>query len=328
MSGRSALQEYEARPSGRRRPVHTPRLTASCACISCVRRRWWTPERRAARGEQIRAAYAAGTRRVGRDGNRKKVTFWQPQQDAALRELAGRYDSLTIAQILSERFGQPRTATAVTHRCKTLGISRMDIRPLTSSEVGRIFGGISRETVRVRFVKSGLLVGTLRRGGPHGMRMFTRADLERLIREHPEAYDAATIRDPALRALAGATRRGRRLLPTSEVTRLTGIDNRTLAGWYAAGRVPTARKVHGVLPGATGAWLIEAGDLATVRAIRDGYAAGARARAAARRDPLTGTFLGAGETPAPTLRCGIRIVDREAAIGRLIHSGGGAAGSA
>lgn len=283
------MQEYALSRTGRRVAVRTPRLK-SCACKRCWAKRWWTPERRAARGQQLRQQYADGRRFPQHDLNEKRAEHWRPEEDALIRELAGHYDSLTIGQMLGKRLGKARSESAVKHRIKKLGIFLMEVRPLSSSEVGRIFG-ISRETVRVRFVKRGLLVGQLRRGGQHGMRMFSRQAVERLIREHPEAYEIEAIRDPSLRALAKAVNRGRRLLTTSDVTRLTGIAQTTLVGWYSAGRVPSARFVQGMRPGRGGAWMIEAIDVEMVRRIRDGRAESCRTRAEARRDTASGRYL-------------------------------------
>lgn len=267
MSGRQPIQEYAPDRLGRRRPVHTPRLGDRCRCKPCWAELYWTPERRAARAAAIRLQYADGRRQRHHDLNEKRAEHWRPEEDALVRELAGTHDALTIGRMLGERLNKPRSEAAVKHRVKRLGIFLMDIRPFTSSEVGRIFG-VTRETVRVRFVATGLLTGSLRRGGPHGMRMFTRPELERLIREHPEAYEVEAILDPQLKALAQATTRGRRPLPTSEVERLTGVDYRELARWYAAGLVQSARRVEGVRRGRYGTWLIDAGDIATVRQLK------------------------------------------------------------
>lgn len=294
MSTAPSGQEYAVYRSGRRYPVHTGKLGSRCRCLSCTRKATWTPERRAAVGERVRREWAEGTRVLRRNPNDRRPERWQRQHDEYLRTLAGKHDSLTIARMLAERFGQPRSETAVKHRLKRLGIARMDVRPLSSSEVGRIFG-VTRETVRVRFVNAGLLVGTLRRGGPHGMRMFTRAEIETLIREHPDAYDLEAIRDPALKTLARAVTRGRRFLNTADVSARTGVDSRTLAGWLARGLIPSARKVRSFRPGAGGAWLVPATDVVIVEAIRDGRAELQRERANARRDPLTGSFLRAGD---------------------------------
>lgn len=310
-------QEYLTDRRGRRYPTHTRGLKGACVCNGCRQRRYWTKARRKARGADIAAQYADGRRVWTNATNLNRAAHWHPNEDALLRDLAGKYDSLTIGRMLGERLHKPRSESSVNHRLKRLGIFRLDVRPLSSSEVGRIFG-ITRETVRVRFVNGGLLIGQLRRGGPHGMRMFTRQEVEKLIREHPEAYDVEAIRDPALKALAQAVTRGRRLLPTREVSRATGIDGRTLAGWYARGLIPSARKVVGVLPGATGAWLIEASDVETVKAIRAARPDVQRERANARRDPLTGTFLRADETPSSALRCTLRVIDRADVERRLV----------
>lgn len=271
-------------------------------------------------GERLRRQYAEGTRVAGRDHQRKHPAVWTAEQDDALRLLGGQYDCRTIARILTERFGTARSERAVRHRFTRLGVSRYDGRPLSSSEVGRLFG-VSRETVRRRFVGHGYLVGTLRRHGPHGMRVFARAEIERLIREHPEAYRADAIRDPSLRALAVAVARGRGLVPTAEVTRLTGVPQETLSGWYRAGLVPSATKVRGPLPGAGGAWLIEAGDVETVRWLVATRGQRARERAEPRRCPLTGVYLAGDAIPSPGLRCTIRVIDRAEALARLADRG-------
>jgi hypothetical protein len=303
----SVVQEYAPSRTGRRIAVHTPRLK-TCACKQCWARRWWTAERRAQRGRQLRQQYADGRRLPQHDLNEKRAEHWRPEEDALIRELAGQYDSLTIGQMLGDRLGQVRSENAVKHRIKRLGIFLMDIRPLSSSEVGRIFG-VSRETVRTRFVNRGLLVGQLRRGGPHGMRMFGRQEIERLIREHPEAYEIESIRDPSLRALAEAVNRGRRLLTTSDVSHLTGIAQTTLVGWYTAGRVPSARFFKGMRPGRGGAWMIEAVDVETVRRIHDGRAQACRTRAEARRDTASGRYL-------PTALVGAILDPEDEAAGR------------
>lgn len=316
MSGRPVVQEYAVNRRGARYVVHTPRLGERCRCNGCHQRRYWTPERRAARGALLRQQFGDGTRVPARNVNEGRASVWRAEEDALVRELAGQQDCLTIGRMLGERFGNPRSEAAVKYRVKRLGIYLLDVRPLSSSEVGRIFG-VTRETVRTRFVNRGLLVGRLRRGGPHGMRMFTRPELERLIREHPEAYDAGAIRDPSLRALAAAVNRGRRPLGTAEVAHLVGMDPRTLAGWYLAGLVPAARFVRGVRPGAGGAWLLPASEVETVRRLRAGRADARRAKAEARRDPLTGAYLSCGETPSTALRFRLRIVERTEAERRV-----------
>jgi hypothetical protein len=262
-----AHQEFGPNKRGARIPVHTPRIGQHCRCFACRNARWWNDERRSARSDDLRQQYADGRRQRQHDVNQKRACHWRPEEDSLLQTLAGQHDCLTIGKLLEARFGYPRSDAAVKHRVKHLGIFLMDARPLSSSEVGRIFG-ITRETVRVRFVATGLLIGQVRRGGPHGMRTFERAELETLVREHPEAYDVEAIRDSRLRALADATARGRRLLPTPEVEKLTGVNYRQLAQWYADGLVPSARRVEAVRRGRFGTWLIEAVDLAAVRRLK------------------------------------------------------------
>lgn len=312
--------------AGRRVPAHTPRLVRSCACQSCKLRRYWTPERRAERSAQLRRQYVDGRRTARRNPNDGRAWVWTPEQDDLVRALVGTCDLATLAQRLTERFGHRRTEHAVKHRIVHLGLSRMAARPLSSSEVGRMFG-ISRETVRSRLVGRGLLVGELRTGGPYGMRVFERAEVERLVAEHPELFPPEQIRDAALRALAVASRRGRALLTSAEVMRRTGAEQRELCSWYTSGLVPSARKVRG-RRGHGGGWLIEAGDVPRVREL----VAAARARRARRavaceaghpwRVPLTRDrrcpiCLRAKRSGRP-FRYQLRLIDRSEAVARVV----------
>lgn len=292
MSRRPAVQEYAPDRLGRRQPVHT-RGFKDCRCTGCCQRRWWTPERRAARAAQIRAWIADGTIPAERPNvNLRRASHWKPEQYDYLRSLVGKHDKATLAHLMTERFGVPRTEQAIKRALDRIGIRLLDERPYTTGEVARMLG-ISRQTVLSRLVGEGVLRSDLWRGGQHGMRVYSRADLERLVREHPEAYDADRIRDPGLLALARALQRGRRLLGSMEVERLTGVDHRTLVKWYAAGLVPSARRVRGVTVGRGGAWLIDTGDVDTVRRIAVEMADDqARRRAERPRDPISGRLLG------------------------------------
>lgn len=285
-------QEYLINRRGRRQPTHTPIIGKACICTGCHQRRWWTPERRAARGRQIKAWIADGTIPAARPNvNLRRASHWKAEQYDYLKSLVGKHDKATIAVKLTERFGVPRTEQAIKRALDRLGIRLLDERPYTTGEVARMLG-ISRQTVLSRLVGEGVLRSDLWRGGQHGMRVYSRAGLERLIREHPEAYDGDRIRDAGLKALARAVSRGRRLLGSMDVERLTGVDHRTLVRWYAAGLVPSARRVRGVTVGRGGAWLIEASDVETVRRLRsDIVEAQARRRAERPRDPTTGRLL-------------------------------------
>jgi hypothetical protein len=285
-------QEYLINRRGQRQPCHTPIIGRACICTGCHQRRWWTPDRRAARGRQIRAWLADGTIPTPRPNvNLRRASHWKPEQYDYLRSLVGKHDISTIAAKVSERFGVPRSEMAIKRALQRIDVRRLDERPYTTGEVARMLG-ISRQTVLARLVDNGLLASELWRGGHHGMRVYSRASLEALIREHPEAYDADRIREPGLKALARAISRGRRLLGSMEVERVTGVDHRTLVRWYAAGMVPSARRVRGVTVGRGGAWLIAAADVETVRRLRiDLPAEYARRRAERPRDPATGRLL-------------------------------------
>jgi hypothetical protein len=274
-------QEFVTSRAGRRIPAHTPKLKAGCHCKSCQLRQWWTAERRAERAEMLRRQYADGTRKRNPDPNRGRVSLWRPQESAALSKLVGQVDLPTMIDELERITKYRRSPAAIKHQIARLGLSRLAARGLSTTDVGRIFG-ISRETVRTRLLKRGLLVGRPYRGGQAGiMTVFDRAELVAFVREHPEAYDASLINDRELRALAEAVGRGRRLMGTSEVERLTGVNYRQLAAWYAAGLVPTARRVEGVRRGRFGTWLIEAGDLTTVQRLRADHIDRQRRRAEA-----------------------------------------------
>lgn len=321
---RSPHQEYVATRSGRRIAAHTPRLRGGCACQSCKLRRYWTPERRAERSEALRRLYAEGRRTKRRNPNAGRRSVWQRSEDDLLRALVGRHDLATIARKLAEATGWPRTKDAVKHRIGHLGLSQIASRPFSSTEVGRMLG-ISRETVRTRLVDRGLLTGERRTGGPHGMRLFERAELERLVAEHPECFDFALIRDRALRMLAVAARRTRPSLTSAEVMRRTGAEQRELCSWYTSGLVPSARKILG-LRGHGGGWLIGAGDLGRVREL----VAASRARRARRAiaceagHPWTVPFSPIRRCPTCSrlkrkpLRSSPRFVDRAAAIARVV----------
>lgn len=285
-------QEYLVNRLGRRQPTHTRGIGAACICTGCHQKRWWTPTRRRARAAQVRAWLANGTIPAARPNtNLRRASHWKPEQYDYLRTLVGRHDKPTIACLLTERFGVERTEQSVKRALDRIGVRLLDARPYTTGEVARMLG-ISRQTVLSRLVGAGVLHSELWRGGQHGMRVYSRGDLERLIREHPEAYDAERIRDRSLKALAQAFNRGRRLVGSMEVERLTGVDHRTLVRYYAAGLVPSARRVRGVTVGRGGAWLIEAGDVETVRRLAVSIPAEQAQRRAARpRDPSTGRLL-------------------------------------
>lgn len=239
-------QEFVPGRGGKLVPVHTRTLGDACRCGACRQRRIWTPERRAARSAEIKQQYADG-RRQGR--RRPAIACrWLPEHEHALREMLGTLDTETIAARLTERFGWPRTETAVRSRIKLLGLSRLAVRPWSKRELWRLLG-LTEDTLD-RYIKHGLIAGTpwkLGGGKRKGHRSvaFTRADVERFIRAHPLCVETGRIRDPGLRALARSLTRGRPALTVPEAARLIGMPYAQLMYWCKTGRVPSARQIDG-----------------------------------------------------------------------------------
>lgn len=203
MRRRPVVQEYAPDRRGYRKPVHTPGLKGTCNCSTCYQRRWWTPERKAARAAAMRRQWASGERDGQPDANVRRATHWTPEQDDYLRQIAGDHDLPELAALLSARFSAPRTKQAIQRRCQHLGISRLGLRPYTTSEVARMLG-IGVTTLRTQIVLPCLLPFAWWRGGSIGTRVYRHADLEQFIREHPDAYRIERIRDPRLSVLARA----------------------------------------------------------------------------------------------------------------------------
>lgn len=291
MSRPPVVQEYAPDRRGHRRPVHTERFR-ECRCTGCNQRRWWTPERKAARAAEIRRQYAEGRRSWHPNANLARASHWQPEQDALLRDLVGRHDLGTIARTLTERTGVTRTEQAIKRRLDRLGISRLELRPYTTGEVARMLG-MSRNNLLETWVGSGRLRGTRWRGGQHGMLTYRRAELERLVREHAESLNVARIRDSQLKALAQAVMRGRVGVGTREVEGLTGVPHQIQVALYQAGLVPSARRVRRFGGGAGGCWLIDRADIEAVRRLAAERAAEIeRLRDERERDSTTGRYLG------------------------------------
>lgn len=285
------VQEYAPDRRGYRRPIHTERL-ADCICTGCAQRRYWTPERKAARAEETRRQYADGRRVWSPNANLKRASHWQPEQDALLRELVGRCDIATLARRLTERFGVPRTESSVKHRIKRLGLFILDHRPYTTGEVARMLG-MSRTNLLETWVGTGRLHGERRRCGLHGMLTYSRGELDRFVREHAESLNATRIKDSRLKVLAQAAMRGRVGIGSREVAQLTGVPHQIQAELYSAGLVPSARRVRRAGGGRGGLWLIDRADVEIVgRLAADRAVEIERRRAERQRDETSGRFLG------------------------------------
>jgi DNA-binding transcriptional MerR regulator len=252
--------------------LHTPKLGSRCHCLGCCQRRWWTPERKAARSAEYRIKVAGGAQ-FGSHKPKRIACRWLPEHDTALGDLLGKGDVTWIAAELTRRFDWPRTEEAVRSRIKKLKLSRLTVRPWSCRELVRLLG-VSDDTVRSWIVR-GLLVGTpWRLGGGRRKgnvsQAFTRADVERFLRAHPGLVHPGRIRDAGLRALVEGVTRGRRPLTIPEAARLANVRVGTLRYWCKVGKVPTATQADGCH------WRISAVDLALLRVMPDGRTREAR----------------------------------------------------
>lgn len=218
----------------------------------------------AARSEATRAAWESG--KVTAWGRRKKADYWTPEQDAALKALLGRFDTQTIAERLTERFGFPRTEGGVRARIKILKLSRLTVRPWSRAEVARALG-VTYHVVS-KWVALGALTGTpwkLGGGQRKGAvsQAFAVADVENFVRQYPTWVRPAKVRDPGLRSLAELVTRGARPLTLPEAARMAGVPAGNLRYWVEHGKVPSAHRVGGRF------WRISASDLPLLRSMPD-----------------------------------------------------------
>lgn len=242
-------------------PIHTPKLGAACKCGACRMARVWTPEAKASRSAEYRAKVEAGVR-FGTTRPKQIACRWLPEHESVLRDLLGTLDTETIAARLTERFGYPRTETAVRSRIKVLGLSSLAVRPWSKRELWRLLG--LTEDRLDRYIALGMIAGTswkMGGGKRKGNRSvaFGRADVERFIRAHPLCLEPTRIRDAGLRSLAESLTRGRPTLSVPAAARLSGVPYATLMYWCKSGRVPSARQIDGRY------WRIAHEDLAAIR---------------------------------------------------------------
>lgn len=235
-------QQFVPGRHGKRVPIHTPKLGDACRCGSCRMARIWTPERRAAASERMRA------RPKMRRKSPSIACRWLPEQEQTLAALLGTMDTAGIAEELTRRFGWPRTEIAVRQRIKVLGLSRLTVRPWSKRELWRLLG-LSEDTLD-RYIDRGMLTGTpwtLGGGKQKGNRSltFTRSDVERFIRAHPSCVEPTRIRDAALSALARSLTRGRPALTVREAAQASGLPYSKLMYWCRIGRIPSAHQIDG-----------------------------------------------------------------------------------
>lgn len=194
-----------------------------------------------------------------RPGWRPMGDQWMPDQDDALRRLAGTAPIDEVAAELTRRFGIPRTVPAVRIRCKRLGISAW-AHGYPMCELGALFGLGHRAVVRW-WVAPGLLPARRWSGrGPNAGWWFEPVDVERFVREHPWAYDAARMRPGhRLTRLAEVIAKRERWLTLEEAAPILRVCKETVRRWCRRGLLPGARL--GPAPGASRGWRIPAAAL-------------------------------------------------------------------
>lgn len=109
---------------------------------------------------------------------------WTPEQDDALRQMAGTVPREELQAAWLRRTGLERTQTALIVRCKRLGISAR-ARGLSMTELERITG-VDHRVINRAWLAPGLLQGRRWQGrGPHPGWWFELAAVERFIRAAP-----------------------------------------------------------------------------------------------------------------------------------------------
>lgn len=137
---------------------------------------------------------------------------WQPEEDARLRQLAGRRPLREIAADLGR---SPRSAAERAHR---LGLDVLEARRARGCSVDGVARmlGVNRSRV-LHYLNSGALVGN---HDSNAWWSIHRADIFDFLRDHPWLYDASKIVDPALRRYVAGLRPERCVSATEAARRL------------------------------------------------------------------------------------------------------------
>ena len=209
------------------------------------------------------AASVRATVRAGRA--RPDWRRWSREQDDFLRARLGRVPPAELARRLTERFSVPRTEKAVYCRAKKLGLSLVGDGWSATALADAL--AVAPPTVG-RWVEEGRLVG--RRFGRKSLARwrFARPDVERFLREHPDAYEWEAIVEPSLRAVGEVVARRRRVVSVAVAARQLPVSEATVRLWAAEGAIPgvtIARHVRGGRAGAAWAYRIPAAALPLLR---------------------------------------------------------------
>lgn len=202
-----------------------------------MNRRMTSAERRAC-SERMKRRWAEGE-----FANRHKARHWRdwtPQQDAMLRELAGRETPARVAELLSGRFLIERTEIAVRTRAKRLHVSLM-MEGESARSLGAIFG-VSTKRITHSWVRRGWLSGRQQAPMANSVWLFSDADIEAFIRRYPNIYDWRRMRPGRWRSLAEVVWRVDPLLTIAEAACCLGISENTLWSHCSKGWLPHLRR--------------------------------------------------------------------------------------
>lgn len=187
-----------------------------------------------------------------RAGHVSRWDAWNPEQDDALRQLAGTMPLADVAAELSRRFGVPRTVAAVRIRCKRLGVSAW-ARGWSLRDLER-FAGVDHRVIVRWWIEPGLLRARRWDGrGPHAGWWIDVAEIERFVREAPWAYDPARLRvervprdrrteAARLRSIALTVHAADPWRSYAELRQYLGMTLRNLDRWRERGLIPHRRR--------------------------------------------------------------------------------------
>ena len=187
---------------------------------------------------------------------------WTEPEDAFVDELLGHCELSEIVRRLHQRYGIERSVPGLVSRLKRRARSRWSA-DLSLRDLERLFG-IDHRVILRWWVKPGLLLGRRWSGrGPHAGWLFSGESVERFVRDHPYAYNAARMqRGHPLTRLAVVEAALQRWRSCEELAAYLGVSRWTVLRAVRAGIVPHKRR-YGA--GKHGEVRIRADDFASAR---------------------------------------------------------------
>jgi hypothetical protein len=225
------------------------------------RRRRLSDAERQARSSQMILAW-----QEGRFANRRKARHprhWTPDQDDALRTLAGTMPVEEIAEELERRFYLTRTVPSLRIRAKRLGISLWQ-GGYSLREIESIFG-TPHHTISPLWIEAGHLKGyRWKARGPNPGWWFERSEAERFVRECGWLYHLDKMRPGhPLTKLAQITHRAEPWIAgTYAVARVLGLSQARVCKWLKRGLIPHRRRPAG---GGIGMVMVRGRDVPAIR---------------------------------------------------------------